>query len=184
MIERSAAPGIRVTYEPDSGEFAAALREISGHGAMRIVRWLFGLGIPLVETALILSDPKKRADWSTLAGQLLPWWTLFPALFFGLMWIMRRWTVRRLFADDASQKGAQERVLDDDGYHIRSPGMSANVSWTLMRSVIETKNFFLLFQTRDCAYFLPKRTMAPELVQAARALMVRHLQERARIQTT
>lgn len=50
-----------------------------------------------------------------------------------------------------------------------------------MRSAVETSNFFLLYQTRDCAYFLPKDAMSDGDVASVRDLLRSRLGEKARV---
>jgi hypothetical protein len=171
---------IAVSYEANPREFADAYREITRRGFGRILRWGFGLGIPIVETILILSDPAKRSS-PTLLWQLLPWWVMFPGLFIGLSAALRYWAIKRLLSDDASQRGLQHRRLDNEGLHIESTGITARVSWSALRSAVETPSFFLLFQSRDCAYYLPKSAMTAESVAAARLLLKEQMHVRARL---
>jgi len=174
---------ISVTYEPQPTDFSDAYREVASRGSMRVINYAFGLGIPLLQTILILSDPAVRADPGRLVRQLLPWWTMFPALYWGVTFMLRRWMLRRFVKDDATQQGTQVRRLDADGLHIRGPGMSASIGWSVLRSAVETRRFFLLFQTRDCAYFLPKRAMDRDLVVQTRAVLAERLPSRARLMT-
>src|SRR6476469_4465924 len=136
---------ISVTYEPEPRDFADAFREIGSRGAGRILRYGIGIGIPAIETLLVLSDSAVRSDPSRLLWQLSVWWGMFPLVFFGLLTLLRRWTIRRFIKDDATQKGIQTRRLDDDGLHIVGPGHSASISWSVLRSAVETSRFFLLF---------------------------------------
>ena len=173
---------IAVSYQGNPKEFAAACREISGRGLARTLRLGFGLGIPAVETLLILSDPVKRSS-PTLVWQLLPWWVLFPALFIGLNFLLQYWVIRRALADDASHQGLQHRRLDDQGLEIEGTGLSARIAWSALRSAVETNGFFLLFQTRDCAYYLPKSAMSEDMVDATRSLLRDKLPGRARLRS-
>jgi hypothetical protein len=163
--------GVSVSYEPEPRDFAEAFREVGNRGLSRILRYAIGLGIPVAETISVATDAAVRSDPGRVVWQLVCWWVIFPLLFFGLLAIVRRWGVRRFIKDDATQKETQLRRLDDDGLHISGPGHSASISWSVLRSAVETSGFFLLFQTRDCAYFLPKRAMSSDAITQARALL-------------
>lgn len=162
---------ISVSYEPEPKDLLEAFREVGNRGLIRILRYGVGIGIPVVQTILILANPTVRSDPGRLTSQLLIWWLMFPALFFGLLMIVRRWSVRRFLKDDATQRGTQTRRLDSNGLHIEGPGHSASISWSVLRSAVETSRFFLLFQTRDCAYFLPKRVMSADTIAETRSLL-------------
>src|SRR5262245_58375807 len=140
---------ISVTYEPEADDFARAFREVANRGFMRIILYGVGFGIPILQSIAALANAETRADSNPLWWQLGVWWIMFPLLFWGGMRLFRWLFIRRFVKDDASQRGTQVRRLDGDGLHITSPGVSASVNWSVLRSAVETRHFFLLFQTRD-----------------------------------
>jgi hypothetical protein len=109
---------------------------------------------------------------------------MFPALYFGLLALTRRWAVRRVLRDDASTGGVQERQLDDRGLTIVSPGLRAEISWQIIKRVLETRDHFLVFQNRDCAYSLPKRAFTQEALDSARQVFRANLGDRAEVRET
>jgi len=106
---------------------------------------------------------------------------MFPALYFGFLAVVRRWAAKRVLRDDATMSGVQERHLDDRGLTITAPGLRADVSWQIIKRVLETSDHFLVFQNRDCAYFLPKRAFDDEALVSARQLFRAHLGDRAEV---
>src|SRR5690242_12651882 len=133
---------VSVSYESEPKDFREAFREVSNRGISRIVHYGLGIGIPVVETILIFANSTIRSDPGRLISQLFIWWLMFPALFFGLLMFVRRWSIGRFIKDDATQRGTQVRRLDGDGLHIEGPGHSASISWSVLRSAVETSRFF------------------------------------------
>lgn len=167
---------ISVSFALAAEDVRSATKDIMRHSGMGRMSMSVGLIIPAVMITLALINPRNEGR---LFAAIWPWLIMFPALYFGFLTLIRRWAARRVLRDDATTRGVQERNLDDRGLTIISPGLRADVSWQIVKRVLETTDHFLVFQNRDCAYFLPKRAFDGEALLHARQLFRAHLGDRA-----
>ena len=88
------------------------------------------------------------------------------------------------FIKDRRARLLTERCLEIVGEASKkvSPGLRAEISWQIIRRVLETSDHFLVFQNRDCAYSLPKRAFNDEALVSARQVFRAKLGERAEVQ--
>jgi hypothetical protein len=170
---------VSVSFALGAEDMRSATRDLMRHSGMGRMSLAFGLVIPVVMIALAVIDPRNQGR---LFGAIWPWLVMFPTLYFGFLVAMRRWAVRRLLRDDGSTGGVQERLLDDRGLTIVSPGLRAEISWQIIKRVLETSDHFLVFQNRDCAYSLPKRAFDEEALVSARQVFRANLGDRAEVE--
>lgn len=99
---------------------------------------------------------------------------LVPALMGLVVWLLwdaltprfERWQVRRALAGLPSLQEPQAYTFDSDGLHMRNSLASGTVAWAAIVKAVETDEYFLLYYTDRCAYYLPKRVVgeqSPEL---------------------
>jgi len=134
--------------------------------------WFFWLLIPLV-MALTLHAPL-----SVLKTYLI---VIIIVGLFALIWpAIRERQVRRLYADTPALSGPQSYTFTDDGLAVANAGVSNLIRWSAFTEAAETSEFFLLYYSRKCAYYLPKRIIDSDaLVDAVRAFLRDKLGERA-----
>jgi len=169
---------VSVSFALAADDMRSATRDIMRHSGMGRMSLSVGLIIPAVMITLALINSRNEGH---LFAAIWPWSIMFPALYFGFLALVRRWAAKRVLRDDATTSGVQERHLDDRGLTIASPGLRADVSWQIIKRVLETSDHFLVFQNRDCAYFLPKRAFDDEALVSARQLFRAHLGDRAEV---
>jgi hypothetical protein len=135
----------------------------------------------------------QRAIWPMLAllavvhlstgGRLEELWLLgLLALFFGSLallgpWMQRR-QYRRMYDSTPAMRAPQVYRFSADGLTIIAGPATTTLGWDAFVEADESDDAFLLFYSKQCAYYLPKRAVArePELRELLRA----HLGVRAR----
>jgi len=172
---------VSVSFALAADDMKSATRDLMRHSGMGRMSLAVGVVIPVVMITLAVLDSRNQGR---LLSAIWPWVIMFPALYFGLLALTRRWAVRRVLRDDASTGGVQERQLDDRGLTIVAPGLRAEISWQIIKRVLETRDHFLVFQNRDCAYSLPKRAFTQEALDSARQVFRANLGDRAEVRET
>jgi hypothetical protein len=113
---------VSVSFALAADDMKSATRDLMRHSGMGRMSLAVGVVIPVVMIALAVLNSRNQGR---LLSAIWPWVIMFPALYFGLLALTRRWAVRRVLRDDASTGGVQERQLDDRGLTIVSPGLRA-----------------------------------------------------------
>jgi hypothetical protein len=134
--------------------------------------WFFWLLIPLV-MALTLHAPLAVLKTYFIVMVLVG--------LFALVWpAIRERQVARLYAATPALSGPQSYTFTDDGLAIANAGVSNLVRWSAFTEAAETPEFFLLYYSRKCAYYLPKRIIhSDDVVDTVRAFLREKLGERA-----
>src|SRR5579864_6544945 len=170
---------VRAVFEFDPSEHYRASRAVTRLTPARYYSWAsLALAIVLVAWALMW-----LASGQTLRDQLvilLPWVAI--AIFWAGIIPFTQWRLaRKLSKRDPSVLGAQERIVDSEGYHSRGNGVALDIPWHVLHKVVETDAFFLFFYNKRCAYYVPKRAISVEEVAAVRKLSRAALKDRARL---
>jgi hypothetical protein len=93
---------------------------------------------------------------------------------------LRKRQVRRLYASAPALNGPQRYEFTEDGLAISNASVKNLIQWSAFVEAAETKEFFLLYYAKNCAYYVPRRIMGPEeQVDAVRRLLRQHLGNRA-----
>lgn len=172
---------VTATFEYDSKEHYRALRDITNLTPYRWVTVISGVVLPLVAVAVIVwiirardGDPLATfMDWLPYILLFFVWAAILP---------LSQWRMaKRLPTIDASARGPQERGVDSIGYHQRGNGVALEVPWHAFKKAVETDRFFIFFYTRQCGYYLPKRTLSASDISAVRQIARTALGERARV---
>jgi hypothetical protein len=93
-----------------------------------------------------------RTNWGMMVGLPILWLVGIPAI--------QRWSATRLLRNTPAFKGPQITRVDDVGIHTRSPVSTADISWNAIVRVVESRLFFLVFQSKAMALFVPKAAFA------------------------
>ena len=170
---------VSATFDFDPAEHYRATRAVTRFTPARYFVWGF-TALALGMLAWNVLPYWDEAEPSTLFASALPW------LLIGVFWVvfipvLQRRSARKLHERDVSVQGPQERALDATGFHSRGNGVALDVPWHAMARAVETEQFFLFFYNKQCAYYLPKRALAPEQVIKARALTRDALADRAQL---
>lgn len=160
---------VSATFEYDPDEHYRALRATTG---VTMVRWMpiLAFGVPITaivfEIIAIRNNPERGAMTSVM--DVLPY-VLLGAFWLGMVPFSQRRQSRRLTKLDPSVIGPQERVVDAEGFHTSGNGEHLDVPWHILRRVVETDQFFLFFYDREHAYYIAKRLLSSDQVQAVRS---------------
>ncbi len=170
---------VQAVFDFDAREAYRAARAVTRLTPLRYFSWvLAALAVCLFAWTVIPAWGK--ADTFSLLLSGLPYLVLAVFWLFLLPLSQRRAT-RKMPDRDASLRGPQAREIDAVGYHSRGNGVALDVPWHAMARGVETAEFFLFFYNKQCAYYLPKRTLSEAQAVEVRSLMHSALGQRARV---
>jgi drug/metabolite transporter superfamily protein YnfA len=88
---------------------------------------------------------------------------LVVIILFSRIWpTIRERQVRKFYDAAPALRGIQRYEFADDGLALTNDHASNLVRWTAFTQAVETPEFFLLYYSPKCAYYLPKRIVANE----------------------
>lgn len=170
----------------DFREHQRALRAVS---AVTLRRrpwfWAFRITFPFFLAALVFGS-----QWLSEGFELntiffmgaLPWLLLILVWMIFLRWGESYLATRRTRRLDPSAAGTLTRTFTPDGFRIDGTGVSVDLRWHGIHSVVETREFLLVFHNKLCGYYVPKRLIvAPHQLDAVRDLIRANLGERAQL---
>lgn len=169
---------MRATFEYDPREQYRASRAVARFTSTRYVAWVFAAG------ALLLLYWNVLRFWGEYPALTLFWsglpWLLLAGFWLGLMpWTQWR-AAQKLPRVDPSVIGPQVREVNDSGFRSEGNGVVLELPWHAMHQAVETEEFLLFFYSKQLAYYLPKRVVAPPALAELRLLMQAKLGSRAR----
>jgi hypothetical protein len=170
---------VSASYDFDSREHYRASRAATRFTAARWISWiavLFGVGM----VAWIMIRGWNEPDPLPTIVAALPY-ALLALVWATITPFMQHRAAHKLPARDPSVRGTQDRRVDEAGYHSRGNGVQLDIPWHAMVRGVEHAEFFLFFYNKQCAYYLPKRTLAPEEIAEVRRLMHAGLGPKARL---
>lgn len=171
---------VRTTFDFDTKEHYRALRAVTRETPFRWLIPLLALVVPGVMIAMVLIGAAARGvPLGRMVPSVLPYVAL-SLFWFALVPLSQRRRANRLPSEDVSTQGPQVRTLDSEGFHSSGNGVKLDVPWHAFKRAVETEEFFLMFYNRQCAYFLPKRTMSVGEQAEIRDLLRTGLGDRAR----
>jgi hypothetical protein len=117
----------------------------------------------------------------------VPWQTVWiigavALLFFAVEVVtplLLRRAFRRTFAETPALQHPQVYSFDETGLRISGGPAVTALGWDGIVRVVETEEFFLLFYSKQCAYFLPKRAIDGSSGAHLREVLHHHLGARA-----
>lgn len=160
---------VDTVFDFDAAEHYRALRAVTRLTVFRFVPWIAGG----MAASLVLVCAWRVSRGETI-GDVLP--GMLPYLVLLAFWaillpMMQRRAARRLPRKDASLVGPQTRSIDADGYHSRGNDVALDIPWKVMHRVIETDEFFLFFVNKQCAYYIPQRSLSDSQTESVRTLL-------------
>jgi hypothetical protein len=93
-----------------------------------------------------------RTNGGIIVGWPIFWLVGIPAI--------QRWSASRLLRNTPAFNGPQVTRVDNSGIHTRSPVSTADIAWNAIVRVAESRSFFLVFQSKAMALFVPKAAFA------------------------
>ena len=165
-----------LTYEfhLDPAETVRAGREVQRRQRLAWIEWAVWPMLAILTAFYLISGTPWQDLW--LLG-------LVAAFFLCLRWLaprIQRWQLRRAYSETPSLRGPQVYQFTDAGLTIRGGAASTTLGWDSFVKADETREFFLLFYSKRCAYYLPKRVAGDEGERnALRALLRAKLGARA-----
>jgi hypothetical protein len=158
-----------VAFTWNAEEHVRALRAIFRH--LLIPAWikvLVGLCLGIL-AALVLAAVVTAASAETALASVLPW-VIIAGLWILFVWQLnprlnaRAWAKRHVSGD----KTITQRFTPQ-GLETSSDAGTSLTRWHVIRRVVETESFLLLYLSWQYAVFVPKRALSPEQFSAIRA---------------
>jgi hypothetical protein len=168
-----AGEGIEVEFFPTLEDKLGATRAIHGSPLGRLFDVAFPL-LMLVNALLVVMQGGWRALFSGFA------W-VFPLLIacWALSRPFGRWLAARSWRADPGQQGRHRLRLGERGLELENTQQTVRLAWEAIQRAEEKGGFFLLYFGRKAAYYLPRRALDAAGEARVRALLRRHLGERA-----
>ncbi len=168
---------VQTVFEFDAKEAFRGARAVTSLTAFRFVPWWIA-GLAIVGLATSILSGWGEASLVSMLVSFLPY-LLLCGFWLALIPFSQWHASRKMPSRDASLNGPQEREIDLFGYHSRGNGVTVDVPWHVMARGVETREFFLFFYNKQCAYYLPKRTLTAAQSTDVQSLMRAGLGERA-----
>lgn len=153
---------MQITYDITPSEHLEMVKTVQISPTRRYVRATLGLlGVFLA----LLSIRYLDIAFGLLLAAIF---AMFTATQFFLPLIVHR----RIYYRNVGLFSARTATFDDDGVRVDSEMGHGEKKWRSYSSYRETKNLFLLFQTKDSAGIVPKRAFpSPEAIADFRGLL-------------
>ena len=130
---------------------------------------------------LVLLYNAFLGDFTPLARGF-PWFLLIGIWLFLLTWMLPHVSARAYLK---FHRGPQRLALTPDAVESGCDVCTNQMRWSAIQRAVETPDYFFLFYTRQCAYFLPKRVLqAPEEQERVRSALRAYLPEQATFATS
>lgn len=163
----------------------------------------FEISLDPAETVRASREITRRARSSTYLQAVVFWLCLGGAFFlafnvgfvaieilgvvfallglYALFWPMiQRTRLRRYYKNTPALSGPQRYNFTEDGLLLANDGSETLIRWPSVLEAAETREFFLVYYSKKCAYYLPKRVMHSDDVENdLRAFLHAKLGERA-----
>ena len=148
------------------------VREANSRGFWRLVKWAVWGFTAFVAYATVL--PLTQGDVVGAIGMipLLVLMILWVLLFAGFGGRFQAWYARR---QDPNVGYPFVATLDDAGLQMVLKTSTFQIRWDGTYKVRETPHFFLVYYSKRCAYYLPKRVLSEDEVSRVRDLIRTHL---------
>jgi hypothetical protein len=162
-------------------ECAAAIRDITRYRpGSPWLRWAKRAAvIVLFLGGIFLIFGFAVQGWDAVVGGI-PW--ILIILFWlalvsgGFAWITA-WQIKR---NNPHLVAGQEHHISATGYQVRCGAVTSTTSWEGIQRFVETPKFFLVYPVRNAAYYLPKRCLTAEAIEAIRQLVKAGIPDEAR----
>lgn len=124
--------------------------------------YAFFVGLPILVIATKLYVGK---GFTELEFGLFPTWLLIILLFaypILLMPMTQYFQVRKAFNSNPSAQQRQNYEITDKGIKSYGGGFSVELGWESIPKIELSKDFVLLFISKNCAYYIPKELVSEE----------------------
>ena len=156
---------ITKSFQTDVSNQYRACRQIFHKTTGAKLIYGFFISLPIL---LILMKLYIGKGFSGLEFGLIPTW-LFIGLLFAypliLMPIMQFFQVRKAFNSNPSAQQRQNYEITDKGIRNFGDGFNVELSWESIPKIEKSKDFVLLFMSKNCAYYLPKDLVSEQEYQ-------------------
>ena len=156
-------------------------RALGAQSRWRFVFYGFVIGLPLVTLGLLWLGRSAMPGGSLGLGDV--WYLLIPIVL--ALVVLPLAQVYTAFAHRRQHRIPHTEhfvELNEEGVRAGCVAMTSEVRWEALHSARETKEFFLLYYSPKCAFYLPKRSLGGASGEAeARRSIRRHMGERARL---
>lgn len=140
----------------DPAETVRASREIQRRARTIRGKLLLMAAVPVPLVLDILFKPSRAV--------LSAYFAISAAIvLFALLWpSIRKRQLKRFYETTPALNGPQRYVFTDDGLALSNDGATNLIRWSAFVEAAETTEFFLLYYSPKCAYYLPRHVVAKE----------------------
>jgi hypothetical protein len=138
-------------------------------------RWrrVMDVGMPVVFAANAWLTSRYSAPWTAVWMAALAYWLLRPRLW--------RWQIARNRRSNPVMGGAHTFTVSPAELRLSTPTADIALAWSGIVRARETPDAFLLYASRDWAYFIPRRALREADEGRLRAILAGRLGERAEL---
>jgi hypothetical protein len=125
----------------------------------------FFIGLPLI---LIVLKLYARKGFNQLEFGFMPTWLLLLLLFgypLVFMPVVQYFQIRKAFNSNPSAQKMQNYEISEKGVKNFGEGFSVELGWESIPRIELSKDYLLLFISKNCAYYLPKELVSSEEYQ-------------------
>ncbi len=155
---------------------------------MRQIPWMHWggyfvvLAFPLLLIGITVASGGNASDAFTSYGGLM---IVLPVFWLVGIPLVTRWTAGRTLRSTPGFQGEIVYSLSESGLDIQSEVATSHLGWAAFTRATETSDFFLLFQSKAMAVFIPKACLSgPAELNELRGLVARGLGPRAKVSAT
>ena len=153
---------MQLQYEITPAEHLEMIKNVKSRGASRLIRiCLYGVGVFIGVVTYQYLGQVFGAFFISLFATLIILQIIMPYIIH-----------RRLYSRNPRLYGKRTVIFDDEGLTSDSDIAHVEIKWSSFERFEETKNLFLIYQTKDVAGITPKRAFPnPEAVEQFRNLL-------------
>jgi len=144
-----------------SNQFKAS-RQIFNNSTAAKFFYGFFVGLPML---LVILNALQGESFSNLMFGMIPAWLfyiillLYPFVFTPLTQFLQ---IKRAYKSNPSAQQKQNYEISGKGVRNYGAGFSVEMSWESIPKVILSKDFLLMYISKNCAYYLPKELVTED----------------------
>lgn len=163
---------MQISYQLTGRDFVEAFRTHRNRTPFR--KWWWRISIATIVIAGLVLFVSAIYSGKRSTNSLLQVFGL-ALTYVVLLWLLRRWNIRRQFRKQPAAHGPRTVILDADGTHIRWDGGSNDVAWKNYIRWTEGPNQIILYTSPACFGILSTRTLQPAQVAELREILKQNI---------
>jgi hypothetical protein len=132
------------------------VQELFSRGIWRVAKWVV---VAIVTFAVAVAIVLIAAGEGREAAPLIPLLIIICAILLRFSWLTGWIRARQTRGHDPNINDPFTQIYSEDGLHVATRTASADLKWSGMFKVRETRDYLLFYYSRRMAYYLPKRAV-------------------------